>query len=86
MLIQSCKASTCVAGRYIALLQVREAAGDAFAVLFRGGAGSLVEGMLPDLLEGLHSERTHEQSVKGLEVRTRVDHHCSVERCFTSLV
>jgi HEAT repeat len=48
---------------------VREAAGDAFAVLFRGGAGSLVEGMLPALLEGLKEEEKAGQSIKGIEVR-----------------
>ena len=32
---------------------VRSAAGESFAVLFRGGAGSTVEGMLPGLFEGL---------------------------------
>eukprot|EP00892_Ulva_mutabilis_P008725 jgi/Ulvmu1/6224/UM028_0082.1 len=48
---------------------VRAAAGDSFAVLFRGGAGSAVEGMLPGLLEGLHEGGSRaEQSVQGLRV------------------
>jgi hypothetical protein len=47
---------------------VRHAAGTAFAALFRGGAGSMVEGMLPALLDGLAVEETAEQSIKGLEV------------------
>lgn len=48
---------------------VRAAAGESFAVLFRGGAGSTVEGMLPGLLEGLNAGGTKaEQSVQGLRV------------------
>lgn len=48
---------------------VRAAAGESFAVLFRGGAGSTVEGMLPALLEGLNSGGAKaEQSVQGLRV------------------
>lgn len=48
---------------------VRAAAGDSFAVLFRGGAGSAVEGMLPGLLDGLLEGGSRaEQSVQGLRV------------------
>jgi hypothetical protein len=48
---------------------VRAAAGESFAVLFRGGAGSTVEGMLPSLLEGLNSGGAKaEQSLQGLRV------------------
>jgi vesicle coat complex subunit len=52
---------------------VRDAAGDAFAVLFKGGAGSLVEGLLPSLLEGLSSETKAAQSIKGLQVQGHPD-------------
>lgn len=49
-------------------MQVRTAAGEAFSVLFKGGAGSIIDSMLPSLFEGLAiPERAH-QSIEGLRV------------------
>ncbi|KIY92858.1 Translational activator GCN1 [Monoraphidium neglectum] len=47
---------------------VREAAGAAFGVLFRGGAHSAVDGVVPSLLAGLDSEAHYSASVEGLRV------------------
>ena len=47
---------------------VREAAGAAFGVLFRGGAHSAVDGVVPSLLAGLDSEAHYAASVEGLRV------------------
>lgn len=47
---------------------VREAAGAAFGVLFRGGAHSAVDGVVPSLLAGLDSEAHYGASVEGLRV------------------
>jgi hypothetical protein len=34
---------------------VRAAAGDAFAILFKGGSGSAVDSVVPSMIAGLHS-------------------------------
>lgn len=47
---------------------VREAAGAAFGVLFRGGAHSAVDSVVPSLLAGLDSETQYGASVEGLRV------------------
>ncbi|GBF89654.1 hypothetical protein Rsub_02372, partial [Raphidocelis subcapitata] len=47
---------------------VREAAGAAFGVLFRGGAHSAVDGVVPSLLAGLDSDAHYSASVEGLRV------------------
>jgi hypothetical protein len=47
---------------------VREAAGGAFGVLFKGGAGSAVDAVVPSLLAGLDSAEHHGPSVEGLRV------------------
>lgn len=47
---------------------VREAAGAAFGVLFRGGAHSAVDGVVPSLLAGLDSDAHYGASVEGLRV------------------
>lgn len=47
---------------------MREAAGAAFGVLFRGGAHSAVDGVVPSLLAGLDNESHYSASVEGLRV------------------
>lgn len=47
---------------------VREAAGAALGVLFRGGAGSAVDTVVPTLLTGLESPKQYDQSLEGLRV------------------
>lgn len=47
---------------------VREAAGAAFGVLFRGGAHSAVDGVVPSLLTGLDNASHYNASVEGLRV------------------
>ena len=47
---------------------VREAAGAAFGVLFRGGAHSAVDGVVPSLLAGLDNESHYNASIEGLRV------------------
>ena len=47
---------------------VRSAGGEAFSVLFRGGAGSIIDSMMPSLLEGLGVEDKAAQSLEGLRV------------------
>ena len=36
---------------------VREAAGEAFSIMFKGGAGGAVDSVVPQLLEGLGHSR-----------------------------
>jgi hypothetical protein len=47
---------------------VREAAGAAFGVLFKGGAHGAVESVVPSLLHGLDSPGHASQSLEGLRV------------------
>lgn len=47
---------------------VREAAGAAFGVLFKGGAHGAVESVVPSLLNGLDSPAHAAQSLEGLRV------------------
>lgn len=47
---------------------VREAAGAAFGVLFKGGAHGAVESVVPSLLTGLDSAAHASQSLEGLRV------------------
>jgi hypothetical protein len=47
---------------------VREAAGAAFGVLFKGGAHGAVESVVPSLLHGLDSPGHASQSMEGLRV------------------
>jgi hypothetical protein len=47
---------------------VREAAGSAFGVLFKGGAHGAVESVVPSLLHGLDSPAHASQSMEGLRV------------------
>jgi hypothetical protein len=47
---------------------VREAAGAAFGVLFKGGAHGAVESVVPSLLNGLDSPGHASQSLEGLRV------------------
>lgn len=47
---------------------VREAAGAAFGVLFKGGAAGAVESVVPSLLNGLDSPAHASQSLEGLRV------------------
>lgn len=47
---------------------VREAAGAAFGVLFKGGAHGAVESVVPSLLNGLDSPAHATQSMEGLRV------------------
>lgn len=47
---------------------VREAAGAAFGVLFKGGAHGAVESVVPSLLNGLDSPAHATQSLEGLRV------------------
>lgn len=47
---------------------VREAAGAAFGVLFKGGAHGAVESVVPSLLHGLDSPAHAGQSLEGLRV------------------
>jgi len=47
---------------------VREAAGAAFGILFRGGAHSAVDGVVPSLLLGLDAEQHYAASIEGLRV------------------
>lgn len=47
---------------------VREAAGSAFGVLFKGGAHGAVESVVPSLLHGLDSPQHATQSLEGLRV------------------
>ena len=47
---------------------VREAAGAAFGVLFKGGAGSAVDSVVPSLLSGLDNSEHYGASVEGLRV------------------
>jgi hypothetical protein len=47
---------------------VREAAGAAFGILFRGGAHSAVDSVVPSLLTGLDAESHYAASVEGLRV------------------
>jgi hypothetical protein len=47
---------------------VREAAGAAFGVLFKGGAAGAVESVVPSLLHGLGAAAHASQSLEGLRV------------------
>ena len=52
---------------------VREAAGEAFSILFKGGPGggggaSAVDQVVPTMVNGLEAEKTYEESLEGLRV------------------
>ena len=47
---------------------VRDAAGTALNVLFQGGAGSLVDTIVPQMLEQLQRSETHQSALQGLRV------------------
>jgi hypothetical protein len=52
---------------------VREAAGEAFAILFKGGPGggggaSAVDQVVPSMVSGLESDKTYGESLEGLRV------------------
>ncbi len=59
---------------------VREAAGAAFGVLFKGGAHGAVESVVPSLLNGLDSPAHASQSLEGLRVILGVRPQVRVER------
>ncbi|GAX75317.1 hypothetical protein CEUSTIGMA_g2762.t1 [Chlamydomonas eustigma] len=48
--------------------RVRAAAGDAFAILFKGGSGSAVDSVVPSMIAGLESEAKFSESLEGLRV------------------
>lgn len=48
--------------------EVREAAGSAFAILFKGGAGSAVDSVVPTMVKGLEEDATYDESLEGLRV------------------
>ncbi|KAG1666477.1 hypothetical protein FOA52_004859 [Chlamydomonas sp. UWO 241] len=47
---------------------VRSAAGEAFAILFKGGSGGAVDSVVPAMIAGLESESTFTESIEGLRV------------------
>lgn len=47
---------------------VREAAGEAFGILFRGGGGGMIETVVPGLLQSLDNAATMDKSLEGLRV------------------
>mmetsp|Transcript_16894 Transcript_16894/g.43290 ORF Transcript_16894/g.43290 Transcript_16894/m.43290 type:complete len:796 (-) Transcript_16894:157-2544(-) len=47
---------------------VREAAGEAFGILFRGGGGGMLDTVVPGLLQGLESPASNAKSLEGLRV------------------
>ncbi len=54
---------------------VREAAGAAFGILFRGaggGGGSAVDGVVPAMLAGLEHDKRYRESLEGLRVILQV--------------
>ncbi|KAG2489371.1 hypothetical protein HYH03_012201 [Edaphochlamys debaryana] len=55
---------------------VREAAGGAFGILFKGsggaGGGSAVDGVVPSMLAGLEHDRRYKESLEGLRVILQV--------------
>ncbi|GFR52597.1 hypothetical protein Agub_g15194, partial [Astrephomene gubernaculifera] len=53
---------------------VREAAGAAFGILFKGsgGGGSAVDGVVPSMLAGLEHDRRYRESLEGLRVILQV--------------
>lgn len=54
---------------YSQLWWIVQAAGAAFSVLFKGGAGSAVDSIIPSLLAGLPGpDKQHHQAVEGLRV------------------
>lgn len=47
---------------------VREAAGEAFGILFRGGGGGMLDTVVPGLLLGLDTPSSNGKSLEGLRV------------------
>ncbi|KAF5835979.1 armadillo-type protein [Dunaliella salina] len=56
---------------------VREAAGEAFSIMFKGGAGGAVDSVVPQLLEGLAVPQKFVESLEGLRVILGVRPHMS---------